>query len=237
MAIADWAYSTGINGSVHHGPTLEIDPPAGAGDFSYGFNSADVAGSGVVSLAFKPPSFNFTKGGEVSAAISKVSPEGDGHSIFVFTQMGDGTDGGAVTDSVYMLGIQNDPTNRLVLAKGPANAGIPSGDAGSDNGDTRIIAKGSESIAIGDYIHVRLSAIVQTGGDVLLVCETNSVALGSTPVWEPIAGMPDRIVDGVTQIVTGSAPLAAGRAGFGWHFDQTGKAASADYQAGRRQVG
>jgi hypothetical protein len=236
MAIADWSYQAGINGSAHHGPTLEIAPPPGGGDFAYGFNSADVTGTGVVSLCITPPAFNFTKGGEISAVLTKVSAEGDGHSVFIFTQLGNGTEVGSVTNKVYMLGIQNDPTNRLVLCKGLINNGIPNGDPGTTNGGTRIIAKGSESVDVGSWVHVRLQAVVQVGGDVLLVAEKNEVSLGSPPVWTPIPGMPDRIVDGVTQIVTGSAPLITGRAGFGWHFTATNKAAGVDYIEGARQV-
>ena len=237
MSASDWSYLSGINGSVKHGPTLEVEPPSGGGDFAYGFNSSDVAGSGVVALVVTTVGLDFPKGGEIAAALTKVSPQGDGQSVFVFSQIGDGTEVGAVSDSVYLLGIQDDPTNRLVLCKGPVSNGIPNGDPGTDNGGTRIIAKGSESVDPGAWVHVRLQAIVQVGGDVLLVAEKNEIPLGSTPVWEPIPGMQDRIVDGVTEITTGSAPLVTGRSGIGWHFQNTNKSAGIDYITGARQVG
>jgi hypothetical protein len=237
MALADWAYLSGINGSVHHGPTLEVPTAeSAAGDFAYGFNSDEEAGNGAVALVYKPPGFNFTKGGSISALVTKVSAEGAGHSVFVLTQVGDGTATGSVSDVAYMLGIQDDPTNRLVLCKGPVSAGIPAGDPGTDNGLTRIIAKGSESVDPGDWIHVRLQAVVQTGGDVLLVAERSLSGGVVSPVFQTIPGMPDRIVDGVTEITTGSAPLSSGRAGIGWHFNATNKTAGVDYIEGARQV-
>lgn len=235
MALADWVFQTGINGDILHGPTLEVPPVnSSAGDFAYAFNSSDAAGSGVVSLAFS--GLDQEKGTRISGTLTKVSSEGEGCSVFLFSGLSTGLVDGSVSDQVYLLGIQNDGSNRLVLAKGRLDNGIPSGDPGTSNGDTKILAKGTASYETGSWAHVRLDTVVQTGGDVVLIPYINTAAIGATENWVQIPGMSERLVDGITQIFSGSPPLVSGRAGFGFHFNATGKSGAVDYIKGRRQV-
>lgn len=237
MALSDWSTASGSEGGVLHGPTLEVPPvePAG-GDFTYAFNSSDTAGSGAVVLEYDHPSFDFTLGAKISGVLTKTATEGEGCSVFLFCNHGDGTGVGTTVDEGYLLGIQNDGSNRIVLAKGPLANGVPAGEAGSTVSTTKIIARSSNSLAANEWIHLRLQAIVQIGGDVVLVPEYSTVAIGGTPVWQPLPGMQDRYVDGVTEQLDAGPPIIIGRPGFGFEFTATTKGAAVDYIEGARQV-
>jgi len=74
----------------------------------------------------------------------------------------------------------------------------------------------TDTVAVDEWVHIRLDVIVNLNGDVILQCFQNDLdtqAIGVSPDWQPIVGM-EEIIDDTLQITTGGAPLLGGRAGF-----------------------
>jgi hypothetical protein len=72
----------------------------------------------------------------------------------------------------------------------------------------------------GLWHHLRLDAIVEPNGDVLLKCfqnnlNTHPIGTPGGPDWQNIPGFPaNGVVDDVLQILTGKPPLWGGYCGF-----------------------
>lgn len=212
--------------SVKRGVTNEVAGPAGGNGFTYAYNSlvSDVVGAHgkFVDLAnFTPTGTLLTVpdgGGSVRGCLKRVtSPNTTGMTPMLFACAQGGPP--SVNDYAYMLGLSDADPYEIVLAKGP----IASGIAEADNPENlTILARSSAQYSMGDGLwhHLRLDAIVEPNGDVLLQAFANDLALqpiGTPPTWVAVPGFPSGgFVDGVTQINSGSAPLWGGY--WGWAF-------------------
>jgi hypothetical protein len=80
------------------------------------------------------------------------------------------------------------------------------------------LLQSGESFAQGTWLHLRLDAIVNGNGDVVLAAFKNDLSLhplGTPPDWQPVPGMPT-FIDDQLGINSGSQPLTSGRGGFGF---------------------
>lgn len=211
MGSSDWSFlSDGLDAAtVSRGVTAGIERAPGGGRFLFGFNSR-AAATGAVALACALPDFApLPRGGSIRGCVQRGPGGGPlGFSPFLFL-CGQGT---SVNDHAYMLGLSDDDPHRIVLRKGALAVGIPDAD-----GAGALLAS-SESFAQGEWLHLRLDAIANDTGDVVLEAFRNDLGahpLGTPPDWQPIAGM-SRFIDDALAINTGSAPLTSGRAGFGF---------------------
>jgi len=226
MGQADWSDlgNSLSTASLARGVTGGIDRPSGGGDFVYGFNSlvgtvTGAAGKYVDLSGFTPTGTLLTApdgGGSIRGAVKRVaSPNNTGFSPFLFFcgQGGPPT----VSDNAYMLGLSDADPYTIMLAKGPISSGLVESDE-----NIYVIGESSSQYSMGDgnWHHIRLDAIVQPNGDVLLKVYENDlssrpIADPSGPNWVNVPGFDgDGFVDDVLQVNTGSAPLWGGYAGF-----------------------
>lgn len=198
-------------------------PPSSiANDFVYGYNSLDATVTGAhgkyVDLAGFTPTGSLLSvpdgGGSIRAAVKRVSsPNNTGMSPMLFF-CGQGAPV-SVNDYCYILGLLDADPYKIVLAKAQLVSGLVASDE-----NVEILAQSSDEYAMGDglYHHLRLDAIVEPNGDVLLKCFENDLTanpIGDPPSWQAIAGFPTGgYVDDVLQIATGSPPLWGGYCGF-----------------------
>jgi hypothetical protein len=218
MGSADWTLLTGIlsSGDVARGVTSGPTKPNGGGTFLYGFNSLTNTPGGVGLYATpQAPNTNFnplTKGGDIRGALSRGTGGGlTDFSAFLFLLLG----GTALTDEAYMLGLSDGDPSHIELRKGALSGGLPD-EAPDPAGVNKIIRRSTEVVAVGAWVHLRLEAVVNTNGDVVLNCYKNDLAANAvtSPVWTAIPGMAS-FTDDALGIATGSLPYTAGRMGFG----------------------
>lgn len=217
--------------SLKRGVTAEIAGPAGGNSFVYGYNSLVGDASGAhgkyVDLAgFNPTGTLLTVadgGGSVRGAIKRVtSPGGNtGFTPLLFFCAQGGPP--SVNDYAYLFGLSDADPYELALAKAPIVSGIVDSDE-----NVTILARSTAQYSMGDgfWHHLRMDPIVEPNGDVLLQCYENDLVahpIGTTPTWDEIPGFPNDgpssgygVVDGVTEITSGSAPLWGGYVG--WAF-------------------
>lgn len=210
MAEADWTYlNDGLPAAtVDRGVTAGVARPPGGGTFLFGFNSLALA-TGAVALFVNLPGFApMAKGASIRGCVQRGPGGGPtGFSPFLFV-CGQGT---SVNDQAYLLGLSDDDPHRVVLRKGAVAGGVPAEGPGA-------LLQSGESFAQGTWLHLRLDAIVNGNGDVVLAAFRNDLALhslGTPPDWQPIPGMP-AFVDDQLGINAGSQPLTSGRGGFGF---------------------
>lgn len=229
MADSDLSTPGGANGSIIAFPTLELGTPVAADPFVFGFNSNTVSVAAFTGRVYDRTGVTFTSGSGSVAVIRKITSVVGG-SVFVFTSLGDGVADGTGDDICYKFGLQDgaSPT-ALVLCKGKLSEGIPAGDVGTTSGTTILLSKSSSTFASSAWVHIRLGATVQNGGDVVLEPLLSSNGNFTGPVFAAIPGMSAQFVDGITQIATGSAPLGEGRPGFAMHSTTQNFAVAATY--------
>jgi hypothetical protein len=231
MGSADWSFlNNGLDiGSVDRGVTAGIARPPGGGSFLYGFNSLTVTHGAVALFANLTNFAPMTKGGTIRGCIQRGPGGGPtGFSPFLFL-CGQGT---SVNDNAYLLGLSDDDPHRIVLRKGSVVAGIP------DSEGPGVLLRSSESFAQGTWLHLRLDAVVNTNGDVVLTVLRNDLqahALGTAFDWLPVAGMP-QFIDDQLGINSGSQPLTSGRAGFGFSVSDVTRRAFFDHFELYRQL-
>ncbi len=205
-------------------------PPSSiANEFVYGYNSLDGTVTGAhgkyVDLAGFTPTGTLLSspdgGGSIRGAIKRVSsPNNTGMSPMLFF-CGQGAPV-SVNDYCYILGLLDADPYEIVLAKAQLVSGLVDSDE-----NVSILARSSSQYAMGDgaYHHLRLDAIVEPNGDVLLKCFENDLSLqpiGDVPNWLEIPGFTSGgIVDDALQILTGSPPLWGGYAGFAFQVSQS----------------
>jgi hypothetical protein len=226
MGQADWNDLGGAlsTASLARGVTGGMARPAGGGDFVYGFNSLDgtvtgAAGKYVDLTGFTPTGSVLSApdgGGSVRGAVKRVaSPNNTGFTpmLFICAQGGPPT----VNDDAYILGLSDADPYTIMLAKGPIISGLV-----DDDSNLYMIGKSSAQYSMGDgnWHHLRLDAIVQPNGDVLLKVFENDLSVRpiadpSGPNWVNVPGFDaDGFIDDVLQVNTGSAPLWGGYMGF-----------------------
>lgn len=215
MASADWTELTGsLSGSsVERGVTAGIPRPPGGGSFVYGMNSLDLS-DGAVGLFYNAVNFApMAKGGSVRGAVKRgVSGGALNFAPMLFVCLG----GATVNDTAYILGLEDADPHHLVLRKGSLITGVPSSPVSAPP-TQGVLRKSSVGYAIDTWLHLRLDAVVNLNGDVVLNVFANDLTVMgadvSTPTWAAVPGM-DRFIDDTLQVNTGSAPLTSGRAGF-----------------------
>jgi hypothetical protein len=226
MGQADWHELDGVlsSASLARGVTAGIAPPPGAGAFVFGYNSlvSDAAGAhgmyvdlpGFTPTGSDPPPAAPDGGCSVRGCVKRVaSANTKGFTPLLFACAQGGPP--SVNDQAYVLGLSDADPYEIVLAKTAIMSGIA-----DDRENVTILQRSSAQYAIsGDHWHhLRLDAIVEPNGDVLVRAYANDLALhplGTAPVWAEIAGFtPGGFIDDALQIASGSAPLWGGWLGF-----------------------
>ncbi|MEN6368302.1 MAG: hypothetical protein ABFD77_01215 [Thermotogota bacterium] len=233
MGQLDWQDVGGSlsTATLARGVTNGIDrpPSVGPNDFVFGYNSLDgtvigAHGKYVDLSGFKPTGTLLSDpdgGGSIRGCVKRVSsPNNTGMSPMLFF-CGQGAP--SVNDWIYALGLLDADPYEIVLAKTKIVTGLVEADE-----NMQILARSSSQYAMGDgaWHHLRLDAIVEPNGDVLLKCfendlNTHPIGTPGGPDWQNIPGFPSAgIVDDVLQILTGSPPLWGGYCGFAFQVQQ-----------------
>jgi hypothetical protein len=229
---ADGTGWTGV--TVLRDATFGIVPPPGGGLAVFGFNSLQKVDASVCIYTQVAGFSPMASGGQIKAAIQKgISGGNTGFSNFIFLC----ASGSDVGDVAYLLGVEDSTPGRLVLVKGVIGVGIP-----ADGSGTQILRASSQRYVQGDWIHLRLDAIVQASGDVVLRCYTNDLTLHplNLPagwVWEPIVFSDGWVgvfndgyfIDDVIGVNSGSLPRTNGFAGFGFKCTESARRAYIDH--------
>jgi hypothetical protein len=236
MASTDWTELTGSisAAALARGVTSGITVPNGGGSFTYGFNSI---ASGVTGMAGSFYSFDATfnptaanKGGRITGAMKRMpSASNTDYAPFLFIL----AQGPNATDNSYMLGLQDDDPSHIVLVKGQMSAGLPAGDVGTSG----ILRKSAAAISVDTWIHLRIDAVVQGTGDVIITMKQNDLTTNTVtaPVWTDIDGMAP-FTDDALGINSGSVPYTSGRFGFGMYSANVSRRAAFDQITIARQV-
>jgi hypothetical protein len=204
-----------LSPNVEHGVTAGITGPNGGGSFCYAVNSLTNV-QGVVGRYASPQSPNtdfnpLLKGGEITAALQRGVGGGQtGMAAMLFALL-QGTD---VSDDAYILGLADGDPSHIVLRKGSLALGLPD-EAPDPDGANGILRRSTATYAPGTWVHLRLEAVVNDNGDVVLNCYQNDLTANTVdaPNWEPIPGMA-QFIDDLAGVNTGSTPYASGRIGF-----------------------
>jgi hypothetical protein len=234
MSEAEWTFMhTGFDAaSVRRGVTTGIARPPNGGKFVYGFNSV-VNTSGAVALYANQASFApiNARGGSVRGAVQRGASGGPlNFAPFLFL----GANGLDVTSAhAYLLGLDDDDPHRIVLRKGLITDGLPSTSVGTNG----ILAAGTESFVNSTWVHLRLDAIVNTNGDVLLQAYRSDLALHpvDNPAWALVPGI-GQFIDDALGINSGSPPLQGGYIGFGFQSKDVSRRAFFDQIEVQRQL-
>lgn len=209
MAERDWTVmNDGLDiQTLDRGATNGVERPPGGGDFVYAFNSLSAAAGAAGLFANQENFAPAPSGASIRGCIQRGpggGPIGFAPLMFVCCQ------GPSVNDRAYLLGLSDDDPHRIVLRKGLISEGLPDSDGPG------VLLRSGESFAQSTWLHVRLDAIVNDNGDVVLRVFQNDLSrnpVNTTPSWQPVPGMPT-FVDDQTGINSGSQPLTSGRAGF-----------------------
>lgn len=203
---------------VAKGVTSGITPPSGGGSFVYEMNALSNT-VGAVGLYATPQSPNtafnpLVKGGDISAAIQRGVGNGlTGYAAFIF-MLAQGT---SITDKGYILGLSDGNPSHITLRKGTMQQGLPDEAPGGPN---VVLARGSDAIPVGTWVHLRLEVVTNTSGDVVINCYQNDLTAHdvTSPFWASIPGI-TRFIDDGAGINSGSVPYVGGRAGYGGTFN------------------
>jgi len=224
MAETDWTFlGDELNqAALDRGVTTGFTPPNGGGSFVFGFNSL-VTTQGAAGLFTNQAGFTPTaalKGGSIRGAMKRGASSGPlNFAPFLFIQ----AQGTSVNDHAYMIGLSDDASSRIVVAKRSLVSGLPVSPVVDTLG---VFGVGTSGYSADTWLHLRLDAIVNDNGDVLLQAFAND--LGSNPVtspsWVVIPGLSNRVDDqlGVASAAAGvtagqEQPFTSGRMGFGFY--------------------
>jgi hypothetical protein len=230
MASSDWSQVTGglSAGSLIQGVAAGLVPPPGGGSFVYGMRAIDAAVGGAALYAnasgYGPIGVvgGVQMGGSVRGTLKRRTAGTTGFSPFLFLCL----QGLSFSAMAYMLGLSDEIPSRIVLVKGPfspvGNVTIPPPVITSPP-TKGVLACSTATYAPGNWLQLRLDAIANGNGDVVLNCYFNDLTLGgasvASPTWIPIPGI-SQYIDDALGINTGTTPLAGlsganGYAGFG----------------------
>lgn len=220
MSQSDWSDLTDslAGGVLARGVTAGETPPVGGGTHVFGMRTLSVVtgayGKFATEVDFAPTAA--FKDHSIRGAVKKgVSAGATGFSAFLFAVL----QGSDVVSQAYMLGLSEGDPGYISLVKGRITDGIPEAAPGA----LGVLRRSTQTVPIGDWAHLRLDAIINTNGDVVLNCfrsdNANSVA---APVWLPIPGI-TQFIDDAIGANSGSLPFTAGRMGFGGRFADVGR--------------
>lgn len=244
MAAEDWTDLSNSAASAHiaRGVTSGIARPPGGENFVYGFNSK-LVDPGTVGLRTNETNFDPTpanKNGTVSAAIKRgISGGTTDFAPFIFIAL----QGPAVADNGYVLGLGDSEPAHIVLAKMALTSMLE--DLTPDPTVNGILLRSTASYTRDTWLHLRLDAITQGSGDVLLQCYASDLDTYDvdSPSWVVIPGMEGDqhptitgFVDDALGVATGSAPYTNGRIGFGFRSENSTRRSWFDYVVIGRQL-
>jgi hypothetical protein len=224
MGETDWTYlSDALDAaSLDRGSTTGETPPSGGGSFVFGFNSL-VTTQGAAGKFTNQTNFAPTpalKGGSIRGAIKRGVSAGDINFSPCFFMLCQGT---SVNDHAYILGLSDEEPSHIVLVKKPIVEGLPTSPVALSDG---VLQVSSGTYAKDTWLHLRLDAIVNLNGDVLLQAFANDLTSNdvASPVWDTISGMTSAFVDdqlGVNSQLAGVhasfyQPFTSGRMGVGF---------------------
>lgn len=222
MGEANWTFlSGGLDiATVDRGVTTGIPRPNGGGNFVFGFNSLSVAEGAVgmftAQAGFVPTAAN--KGGSIRGAIQRGLSAGAANFAPMLYIQCQGT---SVNDNAYILGLQDEDPHHIALRKGSIVTGCPSASPGASG----ILRRSTATFAMGTWLHLRLDAVVNLNGDVILKVFRNALTNPVTaPVWVAEPGLEDStlvathgagtaFVDDSLGVNSGSAAYTSGRMG------------------------
>jgi hypothetical protein len=230
MAETDWIELAGsLDGAtLARGVTAGTVKPnsAGVNNFVFGWNSL-LSTQGVHGLFVAQTNFNPLKndalnatGGSIRGAVKRGVSGGatqTGFAPMLFINLG-----GPSTDDVgYLLGLEDSEPHRIVLRKAAPSAGF---------GATGALRISSEAFNADTWLHLRLDAIFNANGDVVLKMFKSDLAVQDVeaPDWQPIPGMAD-FIDDTLGVNTGSVPLSGGQVGFAFFTKDLQKRAYVDH--------
>jgi len=243
MAEANWAYLTdGLAiDKVDNGPTAGSTKPNGGGIFVYGFHTLEIVDGAVARHNTQTNFAPTAKGGSIRGALMRGASAGKtGFAPFLFIC----AQGGSVDDEAYMLGLGDGDPSHVVLRKGALSEGLADEAVAPASGE-HILMKSIATYGPDEWVHLRLDAVLQGSGDVLLQCYFSDLALNDirTPDWQVIVGMEgpqaptiSGFVDDSLAVNTGSSPFAAGRMGFGFWSNDVARRAFVDGVEAIRQI-
>lgn len=218
--------------TLDRGVTTGITRPPGGGSFVFGFNSLTTS-QGAAGYFANQANFAPTpamKGGSIRGAIRRGLSAGKTNFAPLFFLLGQGP---SLNDNAYILGLQDDDPHRIALRKGSIISGVPSAAPGASG----ILRRSTTTIANDTWLHLRLDAVVNLNGDVILKVFQNDLTANDVdvPVWEPVPGIEDAALavthgDGTAFVddalgvnsgllnLTGALvqPFTSGRMGFGF---------------------
>lgn len=235
MASTDWADLTGNlvdDTEILRGVSPGLGAPPGASNtFVHVARtvSASIVGAWgrhIDQANFAPMALGGSSRGVLRAVPFQGQTPGVAPLLFVALQTAN------VASVGYLLGIVDGAAPRIALVKGQLVNGI----ADVPPGTLGVLRRSDAAIEVGSWQHLRLDAVANTNGDVVLNVFRNDLAVHTVddPSWAPIPGM-GQVIDDFAMMNTGSAPLVGGYAGFGARHAGSG-AACIDHAATTRQT-
>jgi hypothetical protein len=228
MAQADWtAMANELTAAVvARGVSQGFTPPAGGGNFVYGWKSLQ-ASAGVSGLVVNGSNFfPMAEGVRISAALQR---NGDQKSSVMLALALAAND---VTSDGYLIGFTDDEDpSHLVVIKGPPSDGIP------ESGDS-VLMKSTATFVQGTWVHLQMDVIVQPHGDVHIQVAQNDLSANdvTSPSWAAIDGMPEYI-DDVLGVRSGTPPYSnGGYAGIAYYTEEIGRYGLIDHVKVARQI-
>lgn len=220
---ADSASTSSIRRAVSAGYPI----PNGGGTFARGMKSIVSGAAAVAQYAtitgFAPSSAS--KGGWISAAFQRGLSSGlTGFSPFIFICLGGTTN----VSNAYILGLGDADPSHFILRKGDLATGCPDVAPGNQG----VLRRSTNTYAVETYYHLKLEAVVNGTGDVVLNVYQNNLNAHtvSSPTWTSVTGM-SQLIDDAAGINTGSVPYTSGYFGYGFRSDQIGRVVYFDHIA------
>lgn len=158
---------------------------------------------------------------EISGLLYRApDADADRFSVFFYAQLA--TDD--VTDFAYLVGLSAGQPGHITIARARPEAGLPFVDddaAGTpppfpqiygDGLTDEVLARSTDTVATGEWVHLRLTVLPQGIRSVLAVYRNDLEANGLLkPVWEPVAGIEENFTDN-------SGLVSGGYVGYGLQY-------------------
>lgn len=225
MAHADWVDALGSANTpaIRRAVSAAYPKPNGGGKFAFGFNSVANGVGTIARYCTVPGVAPAPKGGDISSGLERgLSGGKTGFAPFVFICL----TGTTVGDSAYILGLGDGDPSHFILRKGDLSSGLPDVPAGQKG----VLRQSTDSFPDQTYYHLRLEAVWNPNGDVVLNCYCSNLLVNSVaaPVWKAIPGM-SQFIDDPAGILSGSVPYVGGYCGFGFRSDNITRRAYLDH--------